>query len=231
MGSQFRLVVSCTHNFRELMYRALSFDVADCAVLFAQYELPLRSKVKTNMYSFRRQELTLFVLLRVQYGFPGRRSHCRHHLHRLHAVRIILYRAGTNLKLAEGYICHIVPRGPWSGWMKLWEAECTRSPLGVRRQRGPRHAHPGRTRGQERDGSRGVGRTANPGRPGPAKIISVAISRQKYRTSQERCYQRLLIVGQGRSQQARPRDEKSARDEWIHVDNWAMGKKITQSIR
>lgn len=74
----------------------------DFTVLFALYELPLRSKVKTNMYSFRRQELTLFVLLRAQYGFPR------------HAGRlsVSLYTAGTNLKLAEGYICHRVPGEP-----------------------------------------------------------------------------------------------------------------------
>lgn len=34
---------------------------------------------------------------------------------------------GTNLKLAEGYICHRVPCGLWSGRMELWELECRRS--------------------------------------------------------------------------------------------------------
>lgn len=39
-------------------------------------------------------------------------------------------RNGTNLKLAERYICHRVPCGPWSGRMKLWEPERTRSLFG-----------------------------------------------------------------------------------------------------
>lgn len=39
-------------------------------------------------------------------------------------------RNGTNLKLAERYICHRVPSGPWSGRMKLWEPERTRSLFG-----------------------------------------------------------------------------------------------------
>lgn len=45
--------------------------------------------------------------------------------------------AGTNLKLVERYICHRVPGEPWSGQMKLWEAEGSRSPSGARWQRSP----------------------------------------------------------------------------------------------
>lgn len=48
-------------------------------------------------------------------------------------------RNGTNLKLAERYICHRVPREPWSGRMKLWEPERTRSLLGEGKTNRHRH--------------------------------------------------------------------------------------------
>lgn len=55
-------------------------------------------------------------------------------------LKISPYTVGTNLKLAEGYICHRVPSGPWSGRMKLWGPEHTRSPL-AGAERGQRQVH------------------------------------------------------------------------------------------
>lgn len=111
------------------------------------------------------------------------------------AARYHSIRPGTNLKLAEGYICHKVPGGPWSGRMKLWEPECTRSPprpVGGCRQRHPYLHHHVPDRDTISGQWRGRSRETRPGKNHlrshfRAKIISFsAEQRRTYVCARER---------------------------------------------